>query len=117
VVPASSLPRVLVISDRRQDASTHHKGQGERLVWLYLRVLKTNRPEILPPDGSHKKISASQRVGGGSSVRQPGIVVKSFCAKVSILYRRNIHCTLPNGEQNPIDFIQPVSRCHEFHSV
>ena len=36
VVPASSLPRVLVISDRRQDASTHHKGQGERLVWLYL---------------------------------------------------------------------------------
>ena len=67
-------------------------------------MLKTNRPEILPPDGSHKKVSASQRVGGGSSVRQPGIVVKSFCAKVSILYRRNIHCTLPNGEQNPIDF-------------
>ena len=43
--------------------------------------------------------------------------VKSFRAKVSAFQGRNIHCTLPNGEQNPIDFITPVSRCHELHFV
>lgn len=48
-------------------------------------------------------------------ISQKGL--KSFHPKVSALNGRNILCTLTNGEQNSIDFIQPASRCHELHLV
>jgi len=48
-------------------------------------------------------------------VSQKGL--KSFRPKVSAFDGRNILCTLTNGDQNSIDFIQPASRCHELHLV